>query len=167
MARAGGRAVLNRGVPDPVPPTYYRLDPGFTARFVGLALVAAALLVFAATALVAALDLPADVLTVLVVLVVAGILALGWVLRSRSYVLRCDAEGYRVGLVRGAGVKQARWPDVVDAVTAPRHGVPCVVLRLRDGGTTTVPLPAVAGDPDALLRDLKARLDRGHRSSAG
>ncbi len=35
-----------------------------------------------------------------------------------STVVHLDESGYRVALVRGAGVKEARWSDVEDAVTA-------------------------------------------------
>ena len=39
-----------------------------------------------------------------VLLGVVGCVALGWWLRSRAWVLRCTDDGYRVRLVRGAGV---------------------------------------------------------------
>ena len=140
--------------------TTYRLAPALAARFVGAALVATALVMFAATALVAALDLPADSLVVLMVVCVAGAIGLGWWLRSRAYVLRCDPQGYRVGLVRGAGVKQAAWKDVEEAVTASPRGIPCVVLKLREG-TTTIPVQAVAVDREQLVRELRQHLRRG------
>ena len=72
---------------------------------------------------------------VVLCLVVLGGLA---VLRRRD-VVRLDETGYRVRYVRGAGVRQAPWKDVED-VTAPTvEGQRCVVLRLRDGRTTTMP----------------------------
>jgi hypothetical protein len=155
-------------VPDPAPfsppdalPSDYRLNPAFAARFVGLALVGAALVVFALTALVAVLDLPADLLVVLVVIVVAGVFGLAWWLRSRAFVLRCDDDGYRIGLVRGAGVKAARWTEVADAVTATPHGIPCVVLHLKDGRTTSIPVPALAIDREQFVRELQRHLQRG------
>ena len=108
----GGRD--NGRVPDAAPAetTTYRLNPALAARFVGVALLATAVLMFAGTAVVAALDLPADLLVALMVLSVAGAVGLGWWLRSRAYVLRCVRQGYRVGLVRVAGVKEAVWKDV-------------------------------------------------------
>ncbi|WP_244930817.1 hypothetical protein [Nocardioides sp. W7] len=152
--------------PAPLPPADaasvdYRLNPAFAARFVGLALVLTALLMFAATALVAVLDLPADVLVVLLVVSVVAVFVLGWRLRSRSFVLRCDRDGYRVGLVRGAGVTAARWTDVADAATASPRGIPCVVLHLKDGRTTTIPVQALAIDREQFVRELQQHLQRG------
>lgn len=150
--------VFNRPMSSAAEPVTYPLAPTVVARFVGLGLVAVALLMFAGTALVAALDLPADLLVVLLIASVGGVGALAWWLRGRAWVLRCDAEGYAVRLVRGAGVTHGRWVQVEDAVTATRHGVPCVVLRLRDGRTTTIPVGVLAVDKDAFVRDLQDRL---------
>lgn len=138
--------------------TTYPLAPVVVARFVGLGLVALALLMFVGTALVAALDLPPDVLVVLLVLGLAGVLTLAWWLRNRAWVLRCTAEGYTVRLVRGAGVTEAAWNTVEDASTTLRHDVPCVVLRLRDGGTTTIPVGVLAVDKEEFVRELQGRL---------
>lgn len=153
---------------DPAPPSptdaapaYYRLNPAFAARFVGIALVLTALVMFLATALVAVFDLPADLLVVLLVLSVVAVFVLGWRLRSRSFVLRCDRDGYRVGLVRGAGVTEARWREVADAVTASPRGIPCVVLHLQDGRATTIPVQALAIDREQFVRELQQHLQRG------
>ena len=55
-------------------------------------------------------------------------------------MVRLDDEGYQVRFVRGAGVKQARWKDVEDVVATTVADERCVVLRLRDGRTTTIPV---------------------------
>ena len=143
-------------------PTVHRLAPAVVARLVGLALVALALLLFAGTAVVAVAGLPTEVLLVLVLLGVAGCVGGGWWLRSRAWVLRCTDDGYRVRLVRGAGVTEARWSEVEDAVATYRHDVPCLQLRLRDGRTTTIPVGVLAVDRDELVRELQGRLQRGH-----
>jgi len=83
---------------------------------------------------------------------------LAWWLRSRAWVVRTDAKGYAVRLVRGAGVTAAGWDEVEDAATAVRHDVPCVVLRLRDGRTTTIPVGVLAVDKDQFVRELQERL---------
>jgi hypothetical protein len=154
--------VFNRPVPetpDPTPgSTTYPLAATVVARFVGLGLVLVAVLMFTGTALVAGLDLPPDLLVVLLLVGLVGIGTLAWWLRSRAWVLRCDKEGYAVRLVRGAGVTRAAWRDVEDAVTTTRHDVPCVVLRLRDGGTTTIPVGVLAVDKEEFVRDLQTRL---------
>lgn len=140
----------------------YRLAPAVAARLMGLTLVAIAVLVFAATALVALLDLHTAVLLAPVVLGLGVLVAAVVVLRRRGWVVRLTAEGYRVQWVRGAGVSAARWKDVEDAVAAEAAGSPCVVLRLRDGRTTTIPVEMLAADREAFVRDLQDHLQRGH-----
>ena len=146
----------------PAEQTVYRLSQAFVVRLVGLALVGLAVLLFVGTAVVAIAGLPADALVAVVLLGVVGVLGFGWWLRNRAWVLRCTDDGYRVRLVRGAGVKQARWSAVEDAVTTYRHDVACVQLRLRDGRTTTIPVGVLAVDRDQFVRELQGRLQRGH-----
>ncbi len=138
--------------------TTYPLAPLFVARFVGLGLVALAVLMFVGTTAVALTGAPPDILVGLVLVGLAGVFALAWWLRSRAWVMRCTDEGYAVRLVRGAGVTEARWAAVEDAVTTSRHDIPCVVLRLRDGRTTTIPVGVLAVDKDQVVRELQARL---------
>jgi hypothetical protein len=140
----------------------YRLSPTLGARLMGLLLVVLALLLFVVTALVALLNLTPDLLVVLAALGLVGIFGFGYVLTRRLYVVRLDESGYRVRLIRGAGVTSAEWKDVDDAATATPRGMPCVVLHLRDGRTTTIPVAAVAADREEFVRDLQAHLQRGH-----
>jgi hypothetical protein len=143
-------------------PASYRLAPAFVARLLGLSLVVVALLLFVGTAVVALAGLPADLLVLVVLVVVAGAFGFGWWLRSRAWVLRCSEDGYRVRLLRGAGVTEARWVDVEDAVTTYRRDIACLELRLRDGRTTTIPVGALDVDREQLVRELQGRLQRGH-----
>jgi len=145
----------------PTEPTDFRLAPAFVAQLLGLALVALALLLFIGTAVVALSGLPADLLVAVVLGCVAAAAGFAWWLR-RTWVLRCTDEGYRVQLVRGAGVREERWSQVEDAVTTYRHDVACLELRLRDGRTTTIPVGVLAVDKDELVRELQVRLQRGH-----
>lgn len=144
----------------PVPVSEYRLAPLLIARFVGLYLVGLAVIVFGFTLLAALLELPMDLMLVLVGAGLVGLFALGWWLRTRV-VARFDDAGYRVRMVRGAGVAEARWTEVEDAVTATHRDAPCIVLRLKDGRTTTIPVEAVAADREELARDVRARLRAG------
>ena len=139
----------------------YRLSPAFGARLVGLLVVLLAVLVFLATGVVALLDLHTVVLVPVALVVVALILGLGAYLR-RTPVVRLDEHGYRVRLIRGAGVKRAGWKEVDDAVTATPRDLPCVVLRLTDGRATTIPVAALDVDREEFVRDLRAHLQRGH-----
>lgn len=140
----------------------YRLAPAVAARLVGLALLGLVVALVAGTALVALAGLSPAVLVVLVAGGVAGCAAFGWWLHRRAWVLRCSAAGYRVRMVRGAGEHAARWAEVEDAVTTTRHGVACVVLRLRDGRTTTIPVGVLDVDREQFVRDLRVRLQHGH-----
>ena len=141
----------------------YRLSPLVTARFVGLYLVLLAILVFVGTAVVVAADVTPDLLVVLAVVGLAGLAAMAWWLRKRAYILRAAPDGYTVRLVRGAGVKAARWTQVEDAVTTTIHDEPCVVLRLKGGDTTTIPVSVLAVDREQFVRELQQHLQRGHR----
>jgi len=149
--------------PSPTPaPTVYRLAPAVTARFVGMAVVLLAVLLFVLTFVAAAAGWSFLVVGAVALLGLAGVFGLGWWLRARAYVLRCTREGYRVRLVRRPGVREARWTQVEDAVAVTRHGVPCVALRLKDGGTTTVPVSVLAIDKDAFVRELQDHLQAGN-----
>jgi hypothetical protein len=137
----------------------YRLSPRLAARLVGAGLVVLAVLVFATTAVAAVVGASPVAVIVVAAIGVAAVLVAGHLLTRRAYVVRLDDHGYRVRLVRGAGVNAAPWRDVEDAVTATPRGVRCVVLRLRDGRTTTIPVEVLAAEPDAFVRDVRAHLD--------
>ena len=128
----------------------------------GALLVAIALMVFVATALVAFLDLHTVVLLAPVVLGLLLLVAGAVLYTRRGWVVRFTDEGYRVQWVRGVGVEAARWKDVEDAVTATVAAAPVVVLRLRDGRTTTIPVEMLAVDREQFVRDLQEHLSRGH-----
>jgi hypothetical protein len=136
----------------------YRLAPAIGARLLGAVLVGLAVLVLATTLVVALVDASPVVLIVVAVLAVISVVVLGYLLTRHAYVVRLDESGYRVRVVRGAGVRAARWTEVEDALTASPGGLPCVILRLRDGRTTTIPVQALAGDPEAFVRDVRAHL---------
>ncbi len=127
----------------------------------GLFLAAVGTLVFLTAVLVGVLDLPIVVLTLVVGLALVGVLAAGALLR-RAVVVRLDEVGYQVHLVRGAGVKRGRWKDVEDVVTGAVGEHPVVVLRLKDGRTTTVPVGLLAGSRDDFVRDVQDHCSRGH-----
>lgn len=140
----------------------YRLSRPLAARMLGVLLVVLGVVVVALTLLVALLDLPAWLLGVGVLGTAVLVLVAGVVLSRRTTVVRLDRTGYRVRYVRGAGTTEARWTDVEDVVTATSAGERVVVIRLRDGRTTTVPVRMLAGSPDDFVRDLQAHLDEGH-----
>ncbi len=158
----GSARGFNRAVPTPTSVVDYGVAPQVRARVMGVFLVLLGVLVCATTVAVSLLELPLDVMSVLVVLAVVAVFGGGLLLTRRTYVVRADTAGYRVRLVRGAGVKAARWQDVEDVVATRVAGARCVQLRLRSGGTTTIPVDVLAIDGDDFVRELQLRLDHGH-----
>ncbi len=138
--------------------TDYRMAPIVVARFVGGYLVAFAVLLLVGTVTVAATGVNPDLLVLLLGAGLLGLLALAWWLRSRVSVVRLDETGYRVRMVRGAGVTDARWDQVEDLVATAPQEVECLVLRLRDGRSTTIPVALLAADKDEFARDVRRRL---------
>ncbi len=127
----------------------------------GVGLAGVGILVCLATVVIAVFRLPVAALTVVVVLALFAVLTGGILLTRRTFVVRLGDEGYQVRFVRGAGVTQARWRDVDDAVTAEVAGAPCVVLRLKDGRTTTIPVEVLAVERDVFVRDVQEHLQDG------
>jgi acyl dehydratase len=143
----------------------YRFSGTFIVRLMGLCLVAIGLLVLAVVTLVVLAALPAPVLGAgvgVAAVAVLGVLLLGLLARRRVVVVQLDEAGYRVRHIRGAGVRQAEWWLVEEADAATVAGEQCVVLRLRDGRTTTIPVGVLAGRPQDFTDDLRQHLNRGH-----
>jgi hypothetical protein len=141
--------------------TVYRLAPAVAARVVGVLLCAVAVLILLSTLAIAVIDLHTAFLLLPVGLVLVLLGATWWAWRQRGWVARLTPEGYRIQWVRGVGAASGRWKDVEDAVTTTVAGSPVVVLRLRDGRTTTIPVEMLAVDREAFVRDLQRHLRRG------
>ncbi|MEO9322287.1 hypothetical protein ABFT23_02280 [Nocardioides sp. C4-1] len=137
----------------------YPLAPAFAARLVGLGLVviAVAVLVYTGAALV--FSWPATGVVAVAAVGLCAVVVAAWWLQARRYVVRFTAEGYRVRFVRGVGVARGRWDDVEEAVAASPHDIDCVVLRRRDGSTTTIPVVMLAVDRERFADDVRARLE--------
>jgi alpha-beta hydrolase superfamily lysophospholipase len=141
-------------------PAIYRLAPAIVVRAAGVALVLLAIAVVALSAVTAMVGWDLWVIALLALLGLVVVAAGAWWATRRAYVVRLDRLGYEVRLVRGAGVRRARWVDVVEASTAEVRGSPCLVLALRDGRTTTVPVSVLAGERDEFVTRLRALLRR-------
>ena len=142
--------------------TDYRFSPALLLRSMGALLALVGVLLLVVGLLVSLLDLPSGILTTAVVLAVVLVVGGGFLATRVTSLVHFDEAGYRVRWLRGAGVKQARWREVEDAVTASVAGHDCVVLRLRDGRTTTIPVKLLDASPTAFIEDLTGRLDKGH-----
>lgn len=148
--------------PATAPRAEFALAPALRMRLLGALLSLLGLVTALGFALVWVLDLPGWVGGTVVVLAALGVLLGGMALGVRRWVVRLDEHGYRVRWLRSADVKVARWTDVLDLKATSVAGTRCLVLRLRSGGTTTIPVDVVEGDPDDFARALSAHLDRGH-----
>ena len=140
----------------------YRFARPFIVRLTGVALVGAGVLVLVTVVglTVSAADAGPGVFAALAVVALAGLA--GLVAVRRAIVVRLDERGYQVRHVRGAGVREAGWREVEDVAAATVAGERCVVLRLRDGRATTIPVDVLAGDSEEFVRDLQQHLNRGH-----
>jgi hypothetical protein len=140
--------------------TRYRFSGTLIVRLFRSGLLGTGLVLLIVVLAIWSVSAPGSLLLVapaLLLLLVAGIS----VVRSLE-VLVLDDEGYRVRWVRGAGVRQARWREVEDVVATEVSGASCVVLRLRDGRHTTVPVGLLRVRRADLLRELQQRLNHGH-----
>lgn len=140
----------------------YALAPQLRARIMATCLIGLGLLLAGATFLIAVLKLSLDLLVLLIALTLVVIFGLGFLLVRRWYVVRLDEDGYQVRFVRGAGARAARWADVKDVRTAEVAGARCVVLQLRSGESTTIPVDVIEGGGAPLIEELRRRLNIGH-----
>ena len=140
----------------------YPLARAVRVRLLGAFVVALGLLVLVVTVVLGIAGSAAtSVLAAAVVIVLVG--AAGAVALARPwYVVRVDETGYRVRLVRGVGRSQARWAEVEDLTTTITAGTRCVVLRLRDGASSTIPVTVIEGDGESFVDELQRRLDTAH-----
>jgi uncharacterized membrane protein len=143
-------------------PSAYRISSPLLVRILGVGLVAAGVLVLAVVVVGALLSWPVGTLLTVVAVLWVVLAALVLVVPRLAPVVRLDDVGYRVRWVRGAGVRNGRWKDVEDVVATTVAGARCVVLRRRDGGSTTIPVDVLAGSSDEFVRDLQQHLNRGH-----
>jgi len=150
-------------------PSGYPLTRARLVGVLGRYAAATGLLVLASVlATIAVDDLPGWLMLCGLIVLVAALtlttVAAVRVLRPPVVLLLTDA-GYRLRVLRGAGVAEASWADVV-RVRRERLGPgPCVVLSLVGGDRTVVPvhlLDGGASTADRLEADLRARLDRSH-----
>jgi hypothetical protein len=142
--------------------TTYRLAPALGVRLVGRSLVTLAVLVVVVT--VAGDLLGVGWVPAAVVALVGAVLvgAWAWYLLRRAWAVRLSAHGYAVRLLAGVGASAASWEQVGEVVASSPGGTPCLVLRLRDGRMTRLPMTAIAGDPDAFAHDVRRRVRDAH-----
>jgi len=77
-------------------------------------------------------------------------------------LVRVDAAGMRVRVLRGAGPRRIAWADVRSVRREPLSPGWCVVVELGDGRRSVVPEGLVDEGGAGLVRVLRARLDAAH-----
>lgn len=154
------RPVLNRPVTPRDGSSDYRLAPGLTARLVGFAVALVAVVLAVLTLLSWWAGIPLGWPVGLAGLGLLAVFGLGYWLTRRAFVVRLTDQGYRVRFVRGAGATRGRWKEVEQAVTTTVAGSPCVVLRLRDGRSTTLPVAVLGGQRERFVAEVRDRLLR-------
>jgi hypothetical protein len=140
----------------------FALASALRARMLGSGLVAIGVVVLLGVLVTWLADLSTAFVSGLVALAVVGVLVLGALVGVRHWVVRLDQHGYRVRGLRSAQARTARWTDVLDLQASTVAGHRCVVLRLRDGRTTTLPVDVIEGGSTTLTQALSDHLDRGH-----
>ncbi|MCW2846954.1 MAG: hypothetical protein JWR90_928 [Marmoricola sp.] len=151
---------------DPTPPSVsgpveFAMAPALRARLLGTGLVTVGAVVVGGVLVTWVTGLPTAFVVGLLALAAIGVVTLGVLVGVRHWVLRLDADGYRVRVLRPEA-RSARWSDVLDLQASTQNGNRCVVLRLRDGRTTTLPVDLFEGTAARLTEALTEHLDRGH-----
>ena len=146
------------------PPSSYPLARGLAAQVLGRSAIASAAAV-AAVAVVKATGAPAWLLYLLLALAVlplAVVAAAALLVVRPPTVLRLDAEGFSVHLLRVVGARAGRWSQLRDVATSARASGPVLVLRHQDGDTTGVPLGLLDAARVDVERDVHDRLNAAH-----
>jgi hypothetical protein len=163
-SHVGRRFQLNDPVTGPAPTssTSYRLAPALGVRLVGRSLVTLAVLVAIMTVIGAATGAGWRLAGVTAVIGIVLVAAGAWYLFRLASAVRLTSRGYAVHLLGGVGTTAAPWGEVEEVVAATPAGRPCLVLGLRDGSATRLPMAALAGDPDAFAHDVRRRVRDAH-----
>ncbi|TIC82995.1 hypothetical protein E8D37_08310 [Nocardioides sp. GY 10127] len=129
-------------------------------RLSGVALVAVAVVTLLVQLLVALTGLPGLLTGVVALVGVVAAAGFAWWLLRRAWVVQVDAEGYRVAIVRGVGVRAATWREVERVTTATPQGVAVLGLHLTGGRQTRIPVAAMAYDRELFVTEMITRLGR-------
>jgi hypothetical protein len=99
----------------------------------------------------------------LLALVTLVIVLLALVLLVRPpRVLELSADGYRISLVRGAGVARSAWTEVESVGTQTRGSALCLVFNLKGEATSTLPLSLLGTRNVEAQREVHERLNDAH-----
>lgn len=143
----------------------YPLSPETRGRLLGVALIALGLIILGFGA-IAMLDwLPRTVLDISVILTAIAVLVVVALIGPKHWIVRLDDTGYAVRFIRTAGARSARWVEVNEMEATTVAGARCVVLRLKNGQATTIPVDLIAGGGQPFAEAITAHLKHADRSS--
>jgi len=142
--------------------TTYRLAPALVVRMVGRSLVGLAVLVAVATAAGVLLGTGGAVAGVVALTGLVAVAVRAWYLFRVARAVRLADDGYAVRLLGGVGATSASWLQVQEVVAAGPGAQPYLVLRLRDGRSTRLPMAALAADADDVALEVRRRVRDAH-----
>lgn len=142
--------------------TTYRLAPALAVRMVGRSLVSLAALVAVATVAGVLLGTGWFVAGVVALAGLVAVAAWAWYLLRVARAVRLRDDGYAVRLLGGVGATSASWLQVQEVVAAGPGTQPYLVLRLRDGRSTRLPMAALDADADAVALEVRRRVRDAH-----
>jgi hypothetical protein len=145
----------------------YRMDRAFGLRMFGrLACIAAVLVIASGVGLAVDGHGIWRVLWYLVGGTGLALVVLGLLLAGRPpLVVRLDDNGYRLGRLGGHGVRSAGWTDVDDVHAhddAGSRGTGSMLISLKSGGSSRVPLSLLPRRADDLQAEVSDRLNKAH-----
>ena len=77
-------------------------------------------------------------------------------------VIEMASDGYRLHHLRGGGVATAQWRDVESAQTQSSSNGPLIVIQLKDGRRSLLPLTLLGARAVEAEREIHDRLSTGH-----
>ena len=155
---AGGGTGVRENARVSSTPQIYRPHRALVARVLGTGIFVLVGLVLVATVVLTMVGAPEWVLVFLVLGYIAAFGGLAvWAIRT-VWIVSLDEAGYRVRFVRGAGARAASWTEVEDLAATEPKGIPCLVLTLTDGRTTTIPVEVLDYDREQFVRDVRDHL---------
>jgi len=136
----------------------YRLGAAHLLRLAGTIVIGLGLLWIVGTFLA----IPGPLRVVLAIVTIGVLVTLVVAAVRPPRILTMDEAGYRVRWVRGSGRASAAWREV-EGVTNRRVGTAeLMVVELRDGTSTTVPLTLLGPAHLAAQREVHERLNSAH-----
>ena len=143
----------------------YPLSPATRGRLLGVAFIALGILVLVVGGIALLGWLPRLAFDAVLVLVIVAVVLLAVLIGPKHWIVRLDDTGYSVRFIRTAGVRASRWVEVNEMEATTVAGARCVVLHLKDGRSTTIPVDLIAGGGQPFAEAITEHLKQANRSA--